>query len=125
MGFLSPSYIIVMSINPYLGQPLSSSSLYSGSTLSTGGQSAHDLGQSGPPSDPPSPYARRYRVTKSPPQGSQVMPGMTGQSRYSTRSSDPFADHPTTQVGQSGIPEATYDRPSAEGQHKDSRPLEP
>jgi hypothetical protein len=53
------------------------------------------------------------------------MPDTTGQSRYSTRSSDPFVYYLTTQVEPSGIPEATCDRPSAKSQHKDSRPPEP
>jgi hypothetical protein len=50
------------------------------------------------------------------------MSGMTGLSGYSAGPSGPFADRLTTQVGPSEIPEATYDRPSAEGRHKDSRP---
>jgi hypothetical protein len=53
------------------------------------------------------------------------MLGTTRQSGYSIGPSDPFVDRPTTQVGSSGIPEATCDRPSAEGSHKDSWPPEP
>jgi hypothetical protein len=125
MGFLSPSYIMVMPTNSYPGQPLSSSSLYGGSTLSTGGQSTHDLKPSDPLSDPPTPYARRSRVTQSPPQGSQAMLGTIEHSGYNTRPFDPFTDRPTTQVVLSEIPKATCDRPSAEGQHKDSRSPKP
>jgi hypothetical protein len=125
MSFLGPSYIMVMPTNSYPGQLLSSSSLYGGSTLSTGGQSAHDLEPSDPLPDPPAPYARRSRVTQSPPQGSQAMPGTIEQSGNNTRLYDPFVDRPTTQVVPSEIPKATCDRSSAEGQHKDSRSCKP
>jgi hypothetical protein len=112
-----------MTMNAYPGQPLSSSSLYGGSALITVGQSIHDLGPSGPPSDHLTLYIGSG-VTQSPPQGSQAMPDTTGQSVYSTRPSSPFANRLTTHVGPSGILVATCDRTSAEGWHKDSRPRE-
>jgi hypothetical protein len=54
-----------------------------------------------------------------------VLIGATRQSGNSTRPFGPLADRPTTQVGPSGALESTYDRPSTEGRHKDSRPPKP
>jgi hypothetical protein len=118
---------------PYSGMPMDSypgrtsppSSLNGESILSTAGPSAHNCGPSGPPSDCPAPYAGQSGVTQSPPQGSQVLPDVTGQSEDSTGPSDPPADRPTVQVGPSGAPEVTCDPPSAEGRHKYNRPPKP
>jgi hypothetical protein len=78
-----------MPMDSYLGRPSPPSSLDGESTLSTAGPSAHNRGPSGPSSDHPAPYAGQSRVTQSPPQGSQVLPDVTGQSKDSTRPSDP------------------------------------
>jgi hypothetical protein len=104
-----------MPMDSYPGRPSSPSSLNGESTLSTAGPSAHNRGPSGPPSDRPAPYAGQSGVTQSPPQGSQVLPDVTGQSEDITGPSDPPADRPTVQVGPSGAPEVTCDPPSAEG----------
>jgi hypothetical protein len=66
-----------MPMNSYSGQTLPSSSLCSGSALSTVGQTAYDLGPSGPPPDRLAPYVGQSEVTQRPPQGSQVMPVVT------------------------------------------------
>jgi hypothetical protein len=118
---------------PYSGMPMDSypgrtsppSSLNGESILSTAGPSARNCGPFGPPSDRPAPYAGQSGVTQSPPQGSQVLPDVNGQSEDSTGPSDPPADRPTAQVGPSGAPEVTYDPPSAEGRHKYNRPPKP
>jgi hypothetical protein len=69
-----------MPMDSYPGRPSPPSSLNGESTLSAVGPSAHNSGPSGPPSDRPAPYAGQSGVTQSPPQGSQVLPDMTGQS---------------------------------------------
>jgi hypothetical protein len=91
-----------MPMDSYPGRPSPPSSLNGESTLSTAGPSAHNRGTSGPPSDRPAPYAGQSGVTQSPPQGSQVLPDVTGQSDDSTGPSDPPADRP---VGRSDCPE--------------------
>jgi hypothetical protein len=80
-----------MPMDSYPGRPSPPSSLNGESTLSTAGPSAHNRGPSGPPSDRPTPYTGQSGVTQSPPQGSQVLPDMTGQSEDSTGLSDPPA----------------------------------
>jgi hypothetical protein len=92
-GFPQPYF--GMSMDSYLGRPSSPSPLNDGSTLSTAGPSAHDLGPSDPPSDRPAPYAELSGVTQSPPQGSQVFLDATGQSENSTGPFDPLAGRPT------------------------------
>jgi hypothetical protein len=104
-----------MPMDSYLGRPSPPSSLNGESTLSTAGPSVHNRGPSGPPSDRPAPYAGQSGVTQSPPQGSHVLPDVTGQSEDSTGPSDPPVDRPAVQVGPSGAPEVTCDLPSAEG----------
>jgi hypothetical protein len=122
-GFLQP--YSGMPMDSYPGQPSPPSSLNGESTLSTTVPSAHNREPSGPPSDHPTPYAGQSGVTQSPPQGSQVLPDVTGQSEDSTGPSDPPADRPTVQVGPSGAPEVTCDPHSAEGRHKYNRPPKP
>jgi hypothetical protein len=122
-GFLHP--YSGMSMDSYLGRPSPPFPLNGGSTLSTDGQSAHDLGPFGPPSDRPTPYAELFGVIQIPPQGSQVLPDATGQSGNSIGSFDPLADRLTAQVGPSRAPEVTYDLPSAKVRHKYSRPPKP
>jgi hypothetical protein len=114
-----------MPMDSYPGRPSPPSWLNGESTLSTAGPSAHNRGLSDPPSDRPAPYAGQSGVTQSPPQGSQVLPDVIGQSEDSTGPSDPPADRPTVQVGPSGAPEVTCDPPSAEGRHKYNRPPKP
>jgi hypothetical protein len=114
-----------MLMDSYPGRPSPPSSLNGESTLSTVGPSAHNRGPSGPPSDRLAPYAGQSGVTQSSPQGSQVLPDVTGQSEDSTGPSDPPADRLTVQVGSSGAPEDTCDPPSAEGRHKYNRPPKP
>jgi hypothetical protein len=114
-----------MSVDSYPGRPSPPSSLNGGSTLSMAELSAHDLGLSGPPSDRPAPYAGQSGVTQSPSQGSQALPGMTGQSGKGIRQSVPLANHTTTQVGPFEAPKSTCDRPNTEGRHKDSWPPKP
>jgi hypothetical protein len=63
--------------------------------MSTVGPSVHNRGPSGPPSHRPAPYAGQSGVTQSPPQGSQVLFNVTGQSKDSTGPSDPLADRLT------------------------------
>jgi hypothetical protein len=63
-----------MSMDLYPGRPSPPSPLNDGSTLSTAGPSAHDLGPSSPPSDHPTPYTGPSDVIQSPPHGSQVFP---------------------------------------------------
>jgi hypothetical protein len=118
---------------PYFGMPMDSypgrqsppSSLNGESTLSMVGPYAHNRGPSGPPSDRSTPYAGQSRVTQRPPQGSHVLPDVTGQSGDSTGPFGPLADRPTAQVGPSGAPEITCDPPSAEGRHKYNRSPKP
>ena len=86
-GFTQPYSGMPMDSHP--GRPSSPSSLNGESTLSVAGLSAHNSGPSGPPSDRPAPYAGHSGVTQSPPQGSQVLPGVTGQSEDITGPSDP------------------------------------
>jgi hypothetical protein len=88
-----------MPMDSYPGRPSPPSSLNGESTQSTAGPSAHNRGPSGPPSDHPAPYAGRSGVTQSPPQGSQVLPDVTGQSGDSIGPSGPLANRPTAQVG--------------------------
>jgi hypothetical protein len=66
--------------------------------LSMAGQSTHKFGPPDPPSDRWTPYVGQFRVTQSPPQGSQAMPDMAIQSVHSTKLSSPITDRPTTQV---------------------------
>jgi hypothetical protein len=122
-GFPQPYSGMLM--DSYLGRPSPPSSINGESTLSMAEPFAHNRGMSGPLSDRPAPYAGQSKVTQSLPQGSQVLPDVTGQSEDSTRPSDPLADHPTAQVGPSGAPEVTCDPPSAKGQHKYNRPPKP
>jgi hypothetical protein len=118
---------------PYSGMPMDSyprrssppSSLNGESTLSTAGPSAHNRGPPGPPSDRPTPYAEQSGVTQSPPQWSQVLPDVTGQSGDSTGPFGPLADRPIAQVRPFGTPKVTYDPPSAEGRHKYNRSPKP
>jgi hypothetical protein len=122
-GFLKP--YSGMSMDSYPGRPSSPSPLNGGSTLSTIGPSAHDLGPSDPPSDRLTPYVGPSGVIQSPPQGSQVLPDATGESKNSIRPSNPLVDRPTAQGRPSGAPEVTCDPLSAEGRHKYSRPPKP
>jgi hypothetical protein len=73
-----------MPMDSYPGRPSPPSSVNGESTLSMVGPSAHNRGPSGPPSDHLAPYAGQSEVTQSPPQGPQVLPDVTGQSRDST-----------------------------------------
>jgi hypothetical protein len=54
-----------------------------------------------------------------------VLPGTTEHSRNSTGPFGPLVECPTAWVGPSVASEATYDRPSTEGRHKDSQPPKP
>jgi hypothetical protein len=81
---------------------LSPSSPHGGSALGLAGQSAHNHGPSGPPTDRSTPYAGQYEVTPSLPQVSQAKPYMTGRSGYNTRPFSPFVDRPITKVGPPG-----------------------
>jgi hypothetical protein len=91
-----------MSMNSYPGKMMSPTSLHGRSALGTAGQSAHDHGPSGPPTDRPTPYVGQSGVTWSLSQASQAKPCTTGWSGYNTRPSGPFADRPITKIGLSG-----------------------
>jgi hypothetical protein len=75
-----------MSMNSYLGEILSPSSLHDRSALGMVGQSAHDHGSSDPPMDRPTPYAGQFGVAPSLSQVSQTNPlhGRTVRIQYQT-----------------------------------------
>jgi hypothetical protein len=87
-----------MPMNSYPGQMMSPSSLHCRSALGMAGQSTHDHGPSGPPTNHPTPYVGQSEVTPSLPQVSQVKPCTTEWSGYYTKPSRPFADRPITKV---------------------------
>jgi hypothetical protein len=114
-----------MLMNSYPGQLFPTSSLYGRLALSTAGPSPHDLEPSSPLSDRPAPYSGQSEVTQSPSLGSQALPGTIGRFGNSIGPSGLLADCPTAEVGLFRAPEATCDRHSIEGRHKDSQTPEP
>jgi hypothetical protein len=81
---------------------LSPALLHGRSALGTAGQSAHDHGPFGPPTDRPAPYVGQFGVAPSLPQASQEKPCTTERFGYNTRPSVPSVDRPITKIGLSG-----------------------
>jgi hypothetical protein len=111
-----------MSMNSYPGKMLSPALLHGRSALNTAGQSAHDHGPSGPPTDRPTPYVGQSGVAPSLPQASQAKPCTTGRFGYNTRPSGPSADRPITKIGMSGC---TYMDQDTSRQAQSSCPTTP